>query len=79
MQVVIGTKQGVPGTVEPHRELAELMPHPTAADKTEKQKAKETIHEDEFENFMNEIKEMKERRRKEVSLYFCKAFEGPLL
>ncbi|MCP9264251.1 Immunoglobulin I-set domain protein [Dirofilaria immitis] len=62
MGVIIGTKQGTKGISElvvstPQFFETEKMP--------EKQKAIERKHEDEFENIMNEIEAMKEKRRKE--------------
>ncbi|VDK48712.1 unnamed protein product [Gongylonema pulchrum] len=65
MEVVIGTKQGVPSTTKPYREVAEPIPQPIVTDKAPTEKAKEITHHDDFENFMNQIKEMKERRQKE--------------
>uniref|UniRef100_A0A915PP41 Uncharacterized protein n=1 Tax=Setaria digitata TaxID=48799 RepID=A0A915PP41_9BILA len=62
MEVVIGTKQGT----NDFTEIPTSIAHPIEKEKRpEMQRAKEKLHEDEFENFMNEIEEMKKRRRKE--------------
>uniref|UniRef100_A0A158Q7Y7 Protein kinase domain-containing protein n=1 Tax=Elaeophora elaphi TaxID=1147741 RepID=A0A158Q7Y7_9BILA len=62
MGVVIGTKQGIRGIAE----LSISKPQLLEVEKIpEEQRATETKHEDEFDNFMLGIEEMKKRRRKE--------------
>uniref|UniRef100_A0A1I8ENE3 Uncharacterized protein n=1 Tax=Wuchereria bancrofti TaxID=6293 RepID=A0A1I8ENE3_WUCBA len=60
MGVVIATKKGTKGEIIMSTpQILEIKQYP------EKQKAYERIHEDEFDNFMIEIEEMKKKRRKE--------------
>lgn len=59
-QVVIGTKQGPKGIAEITISKPQLL---------EVEEIPEKKPEDEFENFMNKLEEMKKKRKKEVS--FC--------
>ncbi|KHN78737.1 Muscle M-line assembly protein unc-89 [Toxocara canis] len=65
MEVIIATKMGVPQVAQPHFETAGEIPPKLVPSESEKQKAKPSVHEDEFNSLINQIEMMKERRRKE--------------
>ncbi|VDN04251.1 unnamed protein product [Thelazia callipaeda] len=64
MEVVIGTKVGTMGTVEPMLETVKET-EKSSEKEPEALKAKEKVHVDDFDSFMNSIKELKEKRRRE--------------
>uniref|UniRef100_A0A0M3HQT6 Protein kinase domain-containing protein n=1 Tax=Ascaris lumbricoides TaxID=6252 RepID=A0A0M3HQT6_ASCLU len=65
MEVIIATKMGIPQVAKPHFETAQEIGPQLASASADKQRARPLVHEEDFNNLMNQIESMKERRRKE--------------